>query len=125
MAIDRFPHHHSYDKTTSVAISTSTSATPTNYTPQGSVSGSIQNTYGTTSICSVTQNGTVPTFYATIDNKKVTINFGAGSAPTLSEPTTVVTSVASTLKNMQFTGTATKISATPAYTATSSGAVTS
>ena len=72
------------------------------YTPGGSVTPSV--TLNTTTVNSITDVGTLPSFTATVNNEKLTLSWSTGTLPTKGNNTTVATGVQSATAS--FTGTA-------------------
>lgn len=115
------------NKTTTVQPAAEGAAT---YTPAGSVSAptiSVSSAGGTTTVNSITDVGTLPSFSATVSNENLTLGFSAGTLPTKGSDTTVKTSDASYEASVPaFTGTGVRlvtgnIAVPSAYSASFSG----
>lgn len=101
-----FSSSGTYKPEGSVTISTSQTGTA-NYTPAGSVSApTITVTPNTTTVNSITDVGTLPTWTGTVANENLTIGWSAGTLPTKGDNTTVATGIQSaTASQPSFTGT--------------------
>lgn len=131
----------SYTPTGSVSVSTNSTTNKTatvskassgaaTYTPEGSVSAptiSVATAGATTTVNSITDVGTLPSFSATVSNENLTLGFSQGTLPTKGSNTTVKTGDASyTASAPTFTGTGARlvtgnIAVPSSYTATFTG----
>jgi len=84
------------------------SVTVDSYTPEGTVSTpTITVTPNTTTVNSITNVGTLPSFGANVENETLTLTFSAGTLPTKGANVTVATGIKSaTSTQPTFTGTA-------------------
>ena len=98
------------NKTATVSPADSGTAT---YTPAGSVAAptiSKSSAGSTTTVNSITDVGTLPSFSATVENENLTLGFSAGTLPTKGSDTTVKTGDASyTASAPAFTGTGVRL----------------
>lgn len=101
-----FSSSGTYTPEGSVTISTAPTGTA-NYTPAGSVSTpTITVTPSTTTVNSITDVGSLPTWTGTVANENLTIGWSAGTLPTKGDNTTVATGIQSaTSSQPSFTGT--------------------
>ena len=90
-------------------VTISTGSGTANYTPAGSVSTptiSVSSAGATTTVNSITDVGSLPSFSATVSNENLTLSFDAGALPTKGSNTTVKTGDATyTASQPSFTGT--------------------
>lgn len=101
-----FTSSGSYKPEGSVTISTAQTGTA-NYTPAGTVSTpTITVTPNTTTVNSITDVGTLPSWTGTVANENLTIGWSTGTLPTKGSNTTVATGIKSaTSTQPSFTGT--------------------
>ena len=96
--------------TGAVSISKASSGT-INYTPEGSVAQPVTTvTMATTTVNSITDVGTLPSFSSTVSGETLTLSWSAGTLPTKGRDTTVATGVNSAVTSKpKFTGTGVRL----------------